>query len=421
MSCVSRFKSLRLVIAAAALAFVCVLMPAQNQGSSQNKNSQKPQTGSTPNPNTYSHPTKPSHPQTTPPPAATGTAPPNIRSTRSSAKPNSQPAMNVQGGNAQQGNGKGGNGKGGNGQQGNGRGGAGGRGYAPRSNIQYATVQPSKGPPTHGHPNETNTGRAPHGSGDGPVIAAGAAAAGAAITAIIIHHEHGSTGYLGKNGPEVPKDLDMNGFSIKGLVRPNWPVVLDFAIDSPGAARVDIITADNRHHFRATIHNTPNRRAYGIFHLPANFGENLQTAIYKVQAVPLAGSSAPPPQLRTFGLGAGDRAVGSVAIDQLTFQPAAIHPKQNEVASFGFHAHSNFNGVTAEFVFTTLNNGHVLVEKDQEQKMDPVEEDQHDNGTWAGKKGKTGEHMLQVRAWRGLQDGGDWVVAWSPDIVNVVQ
>jgi hypothetical protein len=29
--------------------------------------------------------------------------------------------------------------------------------------------------------------------------------------------------------------------------------------------------------------------------------------------------------------------------------------------------------------------------------------------------------MLQVRAWRGLENGGDWVVAWSPDIVNVIQ
>jgi hypothetical protein len=29
--------------------------------------------------------------------------------------------------------------------------------------------------------------------------------------------------------------------------------------------------------------------------------------------------------------------------------------------------------------------------------------------------------MLQVRAWRGLENGGDWVVAWSPDIVDVVK
>jgi hypothetical protein len=41
-------------------------------------------------------------------------------------------------------------------------------------------------------------------------------------------------------------------------------------------------------------------------------------------------------------------------------------------------------------------------------------------GTWEG-KGKPGEHMLQIRAWRGLENGGDWVVAWSPDIVDVVK
>ena len=60
-----------------------------------------------------------------------------------------------------------------------------------------------------------------------------------------------------------------------------------------------------------------------------------------------------------------------------------------------------------------------MVEKDQEAKLAPIPEGERAKGTWEGKGGKTGEHMLQIRAWRGLEKGGDWVVAWSPDIVNL--
>lgn len=112
--------------------------------------------------------------------------------------------------------------------------------------------------------------------------------------------------------------------------------------------------------------------------------------------------------------------MGSVAIDQVTFQPATIHPKANEAADYGFHAHSAFDDIRAEFIFTTLNSGGVVAQRDQEEKLSPVPEGQHANGKWNG-HGKPGEHMLQIRAWRGLNNGGDWVVAWSPDVVDVVR
>jgi hypothetical protein len=288
------------------------------------------------------------------------------------------------------------------------------------SGKDQQTVNAGRQPPTRneGHGVETYPGHPPHGSSDGPAIAAGAAAAGLIVGQLIAQHE-ASPENLGKNGPQVPKELDMNGFAIKGLVQPNWPIVLDFVLDSPGAAQVDIITADNKHHFRATMTNRANYRAYAIFRLPPDFGKGAQIAVYQIQAVAPPGSNATP-KLRTFGLGAGDRAVGSVAIDQLTFQPPTIHPKAKELATYGFHAHSAFDGVRAEFVYTALYNGHLLVQKESEEKLAPIPEGERGRGTWAG-RGKAGDHMLQVRAWRGLENGGDWVVAWSPDIVDVVQ
>jgi hypothetical protein len=272
-----------------------------------------------------------------------------------------------------------------------------------------------------GHPAETNPGRTPHGSGSGAQIggAIGGAAATAIVVELIAHHGSSSPKHFGQDGPSVPHEFDMNDIAIKGLVGPNWPVVLDFLIDTPGAVQIDITASDKRH-FQQFIRNEPNRRAYAIFRLPKDFDSKIQTAVFQVRPVALAGPSPVVPRLRAFGLGAGENAVGSVAIDQLTFEPASIHPKIKEVATFGFHAHSAFDGERAEFIFTTLYNGHIIVQKDQEEKLQPVPIDQRATGTWEG-QGKAGEHMLQVRAWRGLENGGDWVVAWSPDIVDVVK
>lgn len=270
------------------------------------------------------------------------------------------------------------------------------------------------------HPAETNPGQTPHSSSAGPAIASslGAVAAGVVIGELIAHHNN-SPGHIGHDGPQVPKELDMSGFVIKGLARSNWPVVVDFLLDSPGIVQIDVISA-NKKHLQATMTNTPHRRAYAIIHLPPDFGSQLQTAFYQVRSTPPAGTSTASPGLRVYGLGAGDKAVGSVAIDELTFQPAIIHPKANEVATYGFHAHSAFDDVRAEFIFTTLYNGHVLVQQDQEEKLRPIPEGERAKGTWEG-KGKPGEHLLQVRAWRGIENGGDWVVAWSPDIVEVIK
>jgi hypothetical protein len=305
----------------------------------------------------------------------------------------------------------------------------------PPSDRRSGDVSTSRQPPSReGHDAETNPGQQPHGSGNGAAIAAGAgAAAGAVLIGELIAHHNASPEHVGHTGPQVPKELDMSGFSIKGIVGPNWPIVLDFMLGSPGSAQVEITSAD-KHHIVATLTNPPSRRAYGIFHLPADFGSKPQTAVFQVRAVPATatpsagaatpasagGANASAPGLRVYGIGAGERAVGSVAIDQLTFQPAMIHPKAKEVATFGFHTHSFFDGVRAEFVLATLYNGHILVQQDQEQKLSPVPEGERAKGTWEG-KGKAGQHMLQVRAWRGLENGGDWVVAWSPDIVDVVK
>jgi hypothetical protein len=238
------------------------------------------------------------------------------------------------------------------------------------------------------------------------------------VIAEIFAHRPPAPEKLGREGPRLANSLDMSGFTVTGLARGNWPVAVDFLISEPGTVEVDVVIP-NQPSFHASLANTPNTRGIAIFRLPENFTDGLKTAVWQFHFAS-AGGVNPAPGLRMYGIAAGDHAVGSVAIDQLTFLPAEVHPKVKEVATYGFHAHSAFDGADADFVFTATRNGHVLAQKDKEQTLNSISAGAQDSRTWSA-NGKAGQHMLEVRAWRGLPNGGDWVVAWSPDIVDVVK
>jgi hypothetical protein len=271
-----------------------------------------------------------------------------------------------------------------------------------------------------GHGPDTKVGPPPHGSSNAGEIAA--AAGGAAVATVVIAeifaHRPPSPEKLGREGPQLANSLDMSGFTVTGLARGNWPVALDFLMSEPGTVEVDVVIP-NQPAFHASLTNTLNTRAIAIFRLPANFTDGPKLAVWQFHFAS-AGGVNPAPGLRLYGIAVGDHAVGSVAIDQLTFLPAEVHPKVKEVATYAFHAHSAFDGADADFVFTTTRNGHVLAQKDKEQPLHSISAGAQDSRTWSA-NGKSGQHMLEVRAWRGLPNGGDWVVAWSPDIVDVVK
>jgi hypothetical protein len=99
-----------------------------------------------------------------------------------------------------------------------------------------------------------------------------------------------------------------------------------------------------------------------------------------------------------YGIAAGPKAVGSIAIDEVTFGPSAVKMKQ--AAQYGFHSHSDFSDVRADFMFTGLKDNHIVMKQDNETPLSPVTPDEHAQGSLQS-KGTEGQHLLQIRAWRG--------------------
>jgi len=271
------------------------------------------------------------------------------------------------------------------------------------------------------HPTETYTGRQPAGPrGGGPNggLIGGAAAAGGIIgLGLYLHARNQPAPKLARDGPKMPDQYSMSNFSVGAFVQANWPVVVDHVLSNGGELTI-VITAQGFPTFRYRIPAT-GRRRQEIFRLPPYFPARPTPGMYTISATNATPGVATPVYMRLFGMGAGERAVGSVAIDQVKFGPDTIHPKQKQEAVYAFHAHTDFDKVRAEFMKAATEQGQIVAKLEDHADINGVQRETTPSHQWNGKKASPGEHLLQVRAWESVLAKSNWVIAWSADQVSV--
>ena len=229
---------------------------------------------------------------------------------------------------------------------------------------------------------------------------------------------------LAKKGPKLPDKYSLSSLVMQGLVKGGEPFVLDY--DTRGARLRIEMKLEGAEPFVFNLEG--NGRALKIFPLPESFGAEPRVAIISVHAVKDQPGAETPAPLKIYGMGMGKKAVGSVAIDQISFGPPQLRINQQDEARYSFHSRSDFNKATAEFARVENRNGVIqVVERINKQDLGELT-----RNTWIGRdsprkwdgKDKNGEtsnglHVLTVRAWRSSVKEGDWVVSWSPDWVDV--
>lgn len=296
-----------------------------------------------------------------------------------------------------------------------------------QQNIQQGERLPSEtatGGPTHNHLPDTNPGRTAHDTGHGAEIAgiAGGVVAGAVIIDLIHHHE--VVNRIKSNGPQVPKAFDMNNLHITGFVQGGWPLGVEYSLPGTVAAREDITAGERKGWF--LLPPTGGARRIMLARLPAGFVKKREIADYwlHLDTPTLPVSAAGWPGLRIYAVAAGPNAVGSVAIDQVSFAPTdkPVRESAGDAANFGFHSHSDFDSVLAEFQLVAPYQGHNFISTEQSMNVPPVSEDQRVQGLrWQPRKVRSGDHIVRIVAWRGINRGADWVSAFSADMVSVEQ
>ena len=237
------------------------------------------------------------------------------------------------------------------------------------------------------------------------------------------------TSRLLRDGPHLADQFNMSAFAVRGFVRGGWPLLIDFEQRTPGTTRLSISARDLPEIFTYELSEAcpPPRRCLIRMRLPPElFGNELRPAVIAATATDDPGKQTLP-TFTVYALGAGPRAVGSVAIDQVAFGPPTVHIASQETARYKFFSHSDFSNTSVEF-WKVENGGdgsiHYFVDDDaidggvRKDKWVGMSEPRQWDGLKKDQQVSPGRHKLQVRAWDRV---GDWVTAWSDSMVLVAQ
>ncbi len=293
----------------------------------------------------------------------------------------------------------------------------------------------SDGPtnPPYGDGGDYGDGQRPRGDGGGknwliPAIIVGAAALFAIGKALAEEKAEKrdideGTRELLRDGPQLAPQFNASAFGVRGLVRGGWPVVVDYTQQRPGRVllRIAIPGAE-------TVSYRLDRFGLGRhllrFELPPFLGDRLQPAVVALTAADLETGTRTIDGFVVHGLGIGPRAVGSVAVDRLEFDPGLMRPARGETAGYAFQSRSDFDHAAVEFMQVTQSPDGLRKRYVRGQRIGPVQRDSRVESAppqrWDGRDERAqlspGRHQLQVRVW---DEGGDWVGAWSESLVLV--
>ncbi|PHV05282.1 hypothetical protein CSQ96_21810 [Janthinobacterium sp. BJB412] len=239
---------------------------------------------------------------------------------------------------------------------------------------------------------------------------------------------------LALTGPRFAATQKVGTFIVEGHVQGGWPVVVDFLPQPDTCTGLDVYIGGKQVFSRLLDADGRSGRRLLKIELPANLGPTARAAIYLVHSArpacaraggDVAGASAP---IEVYGIGAGPRAVGSVAVDQLVFRPDL--PKlPKEQVQIGYRMKWPFNRVSVE-VLRYLEGAPDSIEVERVTTLDPKDSrglpaGQVAGQTWDGRdhtaKLSRGLHRLHVRAWMSSNDELSWVGAISDMSVRIAK
>ncbi|MCB1911656.1 MAG: hypothetical protein H6950_13680 [Zoogloeaceae bacterium] len=229
---------------------------------------------------------------------------------------------------------------------------------------------------------------------------------------------------LAKAGPQMPALAGMGRWQIDAVLKGGWPVVVSYLAPAGTAFEVSF-EVEGQAPMHRVVEGDESGRGFVQFALPDNFGDAVRTGRVSFRAIrAMAGQSTFEPRL--LGLGCGPLAVGSVAIDEVVFEPPTVRVGTGQQAFYGFHSKSDFNRAAVDFARLERSAGEIRMVK---VRSEDIRQSVSRNAwvgrdpalAWNGQDSNAsisrGPHLLLVRAW--APGSGDWVVAWSPQTVTV--
>lgn len=226
-----------------------------------------------------------------------------------------------------------------------------------------------------------------------------------------------------RDGPIVVDEYTEGVVVMYGFVKNGWPVVIDYAT-APGADASLTISLDGRDW---TIPLGGGRQQVKFAYQGGGAAESRPALFVLRSSLWAADGSERPQDIDLIGFGCGPRAVGSVAINSLSFRTSMPTRLGLDYANFGFAAASPFSRIGMEVLhYTARPDGNATL-----ITVAPVaafQESARPRGpygprVWNGLdqtsgRASRGLHRLRVRAWDTSSDRS-WVAAVSRDAVII--
>jgi len=290
-------------------------------------------------------------------------------------------------------------------------------------------------PPRPETPSRPETPRPPsRGTNWVPWVVLGGIGA-SAIASQMQNQARASDASLAETGPRVPDGYSRGSFPVQGYTRGGWPLVVDFRPEPESRTWVEVAVDGQVRHTRLLDEDGRRGRQQVRIDLPPGISDVPRPGLYVIRSARLADGRIQrdasgkdvAAHVEIFGIGAGPKAVGSVAIDEVVFEPGQLrfNPSARDRASYSYTARSEFNRAAVEILKFDNRNGEIKVERVKSENLVGVRLGRSPRGDWDGTRdgapgASVGLHRLQVRAWFNSEDRS-WVGAWSPSAVIVSQ
>jgi hypothetical protein len=240
---------------------------------------------------------------------------------------------------------------------------------------------------------------------------------------------------LDKHGPQLPPLYSMSTFSVMGFTRGGWPVVIDYLLEKDSLLMVIVAPEGST----PLIYRLEGKKGHwqSRLQIPAGVGDQPRVAQYVIQTLDNNVGQVGPSHVHIHGIAAGPKAVGSIGIDQVNFGPGTLTVAKHDKIPYSFHSMFDFKNTEVTFVRLAQYKGEIVAAAVSNKSTGSINKGALKNGEWDGStkmgelpssyppelqqwlRDSRGQHVLQVRAWYGVKDGGDWVTALSDTMVTV--
>lgn len=232
---------------------------------------------------------------------------------------------------------------------------------------------------------------------------------------------------LAANGPRFPDSFEVGTFAVQGYFKDGWPLVVDFLAQPDSCTMLEVSMNQKVVYTQLLDPDGRSGRRLRQVKLPVGIAERARSALYVVRSERPAceaqrGGTNDVSPVEVYGIGGGPRAVGSVAVDQLRFEPAAPRLPKERV-QIGYRVKSGFNHASVEILrFNEEPPGRINVQRVRARRTDGLAPNSVNVDSWDGQDDRgrrsLGVHRLQVRAWF-TENDRSWVGAISPASVRV--